>query len=157
MQYHVVPYNTMQYHVVLCNTVQYHSIPCNTVQYHAIPCNTKQYHAIPCNTMYYHAISGNTMQYHAISCTTMQYYASLITAAYHWPVGSIRQFLAQKGALIAILTYYWCSTHQLFHITPVLNTKLSLSEPFQLYQGQSLDSSAGYMYTLWVQQGITAR
>ena len=38
--------------------------------------------------------------------------------------------------------------HPLFQITPVLNTGLSLSEPLQLYQGQSLDSSAGYMYTL---------
>ena len=37
---------------------------------------------------------------------------------------------------------------KLFQITPVLNTGLSLSEPLQLYQGQSLDSSAGYMYTL---------
>ena len=33
--------------------------------------------------------------------------------------------------------------HQpLFQITPVLNTGLSLSEPLQLYQGQSLDLSA---------------
>ena len=47
--------------------------------------------------------------------------------------------------------------HPLFQITPVLNTGLSLSEPQQLYQGQSLDSSAGYMYTLWVQHDITAR
>ena len=47
--------------------------------------------------------------------------------------------------------------HPLFQITPVLNTGLSLSEPLQLYQRQSLDSSAGYMYTLWVQQDITAR
>ena len=36
----------------------------------------------------------------------------------------------------------------LFQITTVLNTGLSLSEPLQLYQRQSLDSSAGYMYTL---------
>ena len=53
--------------------------------------------------------------------------------------------------------------HPLFQITPVLNTGLSLSEPLQLYKGynaiqrQSLDSSAGYMYTLWVQQDIAAR
>ena len=33
----------------------------------------------------------------------------------------------------------------------------SLSEPLKLYQRQSLDSSAGYKYTLWVQQDITAR
>ena len=33
--------------------------------------------------------------------------------------------------------------HPLFQITPVLNTGLSLSEPLQLYQRQSLDSSAG--------------
>ena len=32
--------------------------------------------------------------------------------------------------------------HPLFQITPVLNTGLSLSEPLQLYQGQSLDLSA---------------
>ena len=38
--------------------------------------------------------------------------------------------------------------HPLFQITPVLNTGLSLSEPLQKFQGQSLDSSAGYMYTL---------
>ena len=43
--------------------------------------------------------------------------------------------------------------HPLFQNTPVLNTGLTLSEPLQ----QSLDSSAGYMYTLWVQQDITAR
>ena len=36
----------------------------------------------------------------------------------------------------------------LFQITPVLDTGLSLSEPLQLYQRQSLDSFAGYMYTL---------
>ena len=47
--------------------------------------------------------------------------------------------------------------HPLFQITSVLNTGLSLSEPLQPYQGQLLDSSAGYMYTLWVQQDITAR
>ena len=51
-------------------------------------------------------------------------------------------FLAPSGALIAIPTYYWYSTHPLFQITPVLNTGLSLSEPLQLYQGQSLDLSA---------------
>ena len=45
-------------------------------------------------------------------------------------------------------------TTPLFQTTPVLNTGLSLSEPIQLYQRQSLDSSAGY---LWVQQDITAR
>ena len=47
--------------------------------------------------------------------------------------------------------------HPLFQITPVFdnNIRLSLSEPIQLYQKQSLDSSAGYMYTLWVQQDIT--
>ena len=40
--------------------------------------------------------------------------------------------------------------HPLFQITPVLdnNIGLSLSEPLQLYQKQSLDSSAGYIYTL---------
>ena len=32
--------------------------------------------------------------------------------------------------------------HPLFQITPVLNTGLSLSEPLQLYKGQSLDLSA---------------
>ena len=49
--------------------------------------------------------------------------------------------------------------HPLFQITPVLdnNIGLSLSEPLELYQGQSLASSARYMYTLWVQQDITAR
>ena len=47
--------------------------------------------------------------------------------------------------------------HPPFQITPVLdnNIGLSLSEPLQLYQKQSLDSYAGYMYTLWVQQDIT--
>ena len=43
-------------------------------------------------------------------------------------------FLAPSGALIAIPTYYWYSTHPLFQITPVLNTGLSLSEPLQLYK-----------------------
>ena len=38
--------------------------------------------------------------------------------------------------------------HPLFQITPVLDTGLSLSEPRQLYQGPSLDSSAVYMDTL---------
>ena len=55
-------------------------------------------------------------------------------------------------------TYYWTNTtYHLFRYTPVLNTGLSLSEPLQIYQRQSLDSSASYMYTLWVQQDITAR
>ena len=58
---------------------------------------------------------------------------------------------------MAIPTYYGPTSTPLFQITPVLNTGLSLSEPLQLYQRQSLDSSAGYMYTLWVQQDITAR
>ena len=45
--------------------------------------------------------------------------------------------LAPSGALIAIPTYYWSTTHPtpLFQITPVLNTGLSLSEPLQLYKG----------------------
>ena len=49
-----------------------------------------------------------------------------------------RTFLAPSGALIAIPTYYWSTTPQptqLFQITPVLNTGLSLSEPLQLYKG----------------------
>ena len=58
---------------------------------------------------------------------------------------SIHILLALSGALIAI------------RIASVLNTGLSLSEPLQLYQKQSRDSSAGYMYTLWEQQDITAR
>ena len=47
----------------------------------------------------------------------------------------------------------------LFQITLVLdnNIGLSLSVPLQLYQKQLLDSSAGYMYILWVQQDITIR
>ena len=54
-------------------------------------------------------------------------------------------------------------TTPLCQITPVLNTGLSLSEPLQLYKGynaiqrQSLDSSADYMYILWVQQDTAAR
>ena len=44
-----------------------------------------------------------------------------------------------------------------FRYTPALNTGLSLSESQQQYQRQSLESFAGYMYTLWVQQDITAR
>ena len=48
--------------------------------------------------------------------------------------------------------------HPLFQITPVLNTGLSLLSHYSnIYHRQSLDSSAGYMYTLWVQQDITAR
>ena len=54
--------------------------------------------------------------------------------------------LAPSGALIAIPTYYWSTTTHFFSNTPVLNT--GLSEPQQLYHMQSLDSSAGYMYTL---------
>ena len=50
--------------------------------------------------------------------------------------------LAPSGALIAIPAYNWYSTQPLFQITSVLNTGLSLSEPLQLYQGQSLDLSA---------------
>ena len=64
--------------------------------------------------------------------------------------------LAPSGALIAIPTYYW-PIPTFSDNTPVLNTGLSLSEPLQLYQGQSLDSSAGFMYTSWEQQGLTAR
>ena len=96
-----------------CKMVQDGTRWCNIVQDSAIPCNTMQHHAIPCNTMQYHAIPCNTMQYNAIPCNTMQYHASLITAdgAYHCPVGSIWLFLAPSGALIAIPTYYWSSTH----------------------------------------------
>ena len=43
--------------------------------------------------------------------------------------------LAPSGALIAIPTYYWPSTHPLFQITPVLNTGLSLSEPVEPFKG----------------------
>ena len=74
----------------------------HTMQYNAIPCNTMQYHAIPCNTMQYHAIQCNTMQYHACFTTA--------DGAYHCPDGSIWPFLALSGALIAIPTYYWCTT-----------------------------------------------
>ena len=57
----------------------------------------------------------------------------------------IFQFLlAPSGALIAIPTYYWSPPPHFFRYTPVLNTGLSLTE---LYQRQSLDSSAGNMYT----------
>ena len=64
---------------------------------------------------------------------------------------SVRSFNSHSVLLV--------TQHQqpLFQITPVLNTGLSLSDPLQLYQGQSLDSSVGYMYTLWVQEDITAR
>ena len=58
--------------------------------------------------------------------------------------------LAPSGALIAIPDLLLTHHPTFFQITPVLknNIELSLSEPLQLYQKQSLDSSAGYMYTL---------
>merc|ERR1711949_10687 len=140
----------MQYHAIPCNTMQYHAIPCNTMHFYAW--NIMKYHAIPCNTMQYHAIQCNTMQYHAIPCNTMQYHASLITAdgAYHCPVGSIMAIFSSVRSSNShpdLLVIHHPPT-PLFQITPVLNTGLSLSEPLQLYQKQSLDSSAGYMYTL---------
>ena len=77
----------------------------------------------------------------------------------HTTVGPVGSILLFSGALIAIPTYYWPSTHPTFSDLAFLplynNIGLSLSEPLQLYQKQSLDSSAGYMYTLWVQQDIT--
>ena len=54
--------------------------------------------------------------------------------------------LAPSGALIAIPTYLWYATtitHPTFSDT--LWSWLSLSNPLQLYQRQSLDSSAGNM------------
>ena len=36
-----------------------------------------------------------------------------------------------------------------------IGLSLSVSEPQQLYQKQSLDSSAGYIRTFWVHQDIT--
>ena len=61
-----------------------------------------------------------------------------------------KKFLAPSGALIAIPTYYWPTpTFSDLACRPLYNNiGLSLSEPLQLYQKQSLDSSAGYMYTL---------
>ena len=68
------------------------------------------------------------------------------TAIFSWWL-----LLAPSGALIAIPTYYWPSTHPTFSDLAFLplynNIGLSLSEPLQLYQKQSLASSAGYMYT----------
>ena len=64
-------------------------------------------------------------------------------------VSSVRSSYSHPDLLVI-------QNHPLFLITPVLDTRLSLSETIELYQKQSLDSSAGYMYTLWVQQDITA-
>ena len=75
-------------------------------------------------------------------------------------ISSIRSSYIHPGLLVITTT---TTNTPLFQITPVLNTGLSLSEPLQLYKGynalqrQSLDSSAGHMYTLWVQQDIAAR
>merc|ERR1711902_364487 len=97
-----------------------------------------QYNAMTCYAMQYLAIQCNTMQYHAIPCNTMQYHGTLKTAdgAYHCPVGSIMAIFSSVRSsyshpdLLLITT-----TTQLFQITPVLNTGLSLSEPLQLYKG----------------------
>ena len=95
------------------------------------------------------------MQYHAIPCNTMQYHGTLITAdgAYHCPVGSIMAIFSSVRSSNSHpdLLLIHPTTHPLFQITPVFDTGLSLSEPIQLYQGRSLDSSSGYMCTLWVQ------
>ena len=51
-----------------------------------------------------------------------------------------------------------CLTVKTYNAMPLydnIGLSLFVSEPLQLYQKQSLDSSAGYMYTLWVQQDIT--
>ena len=64
-------------------------------------------------------------------------------------ISSVRSFNSHPDLLVI--------HHPLFQITPVLNTGLSLSEPLQLYKRQSLDLYAGYMYTIWVQQDLTAR
>ena len=144
----------MQDHAIPCNTMQDHAIPCKTMQYHAIPCTTMQYHAIPCITMQYHASQCNTMQFHAISCNTMRHYkccrsVPVPCGQYKAIFSSVRSSNSHPDLLV--------THHPLFQITPVLNTRSKLSEPLQLYQRQSLDSFAGYMYTLWVQQDITAR
>merc|ERR1712004_291106 len=146
----------MQYNAKPCHTMQYHAIPCNTMQYNAIPCNTMQYHAIPCNTMQYHAIQCNTMQYYAIQCNTMQYNASLITAdgAYHCPVGSIIAIFSSVRSSYShpdlLLNH---PTTPLFQITPVLNTGLSLSEPLQLYKGNTWQDS-GILWNTLAYSGI---
>ena len=64
-------------------------------------------------------------------------------------VSSVRSSNSHPNLL---LIHHHPPTTQLFQITPVLvldnNIGLSLSESLQLYQRQSLDSPAGYMYTL---------
>ena len=44
---------------------------------------------------------------------------------------------------------------QLFQITPVLNTGLSLSEPLQLYKGNHWTRCAGFIDASWIRLGIT--
>ena len=71
-------------------------------------------------------------------------------------ISSVRSSYSHPDLLLIQPTPPPPTTH-FFSNTPVLNTRLSLSGPLQLYQRQSLDSPAGYMYTLWVQQDISAR
>ena len=58
--------------------------------------------------------------------------------------------LAPSGALIAIPTYYWPTNtnhYFKFSMSVIIKHWLSLSDPLQIYQKQSLDSSAGHIYT----------
>ena len=61
-------------------------------------------------------------------------------------ISSVRSSNSHPDLLVITTT----TTTPLFQITPVLdkNSGLSLSEPLQLYHKQSLDSYAGYMYTI---------
>ena len=160
MQYHAIPCNTMQYHAIPCNTMQCHAIPCNTMQYHAIPCNTMQYYALQCNSMQYHAIPCNTMQYNAIPCIINNCWRSVPL-----PCGQYMAILlAPSGALIAIPTYYWPTTPPHFfrsHRSSTLDfhflSHYSYIKAIMLYKGNHWTYLLATLYTLWVQQDITAR
>ena len=61
-----------------------------------------------------------------------------ILAGFSYIISSVRSSNSHPDLLVIQQQHH----HPLFQITPVLNTGLSLSEPLQLYQGQSLDLSA---------------
>ena len=68
--------------------------------------------------------------------------------------------LAPSGALIAIPTYYWSSTHFFrSHRSSTLDfhflSHYSYIKAIKLYKGNHWTRSAGFMDTLWVRLGIT--
>merc|ERR1712092_35943 len=107
MAYSGILWHTLAYSGIHWHTLAYSGILWHTLAYSCILWHTLAYSGTPWHILAYSGILWHTLAYSGIIS------ASSITAdgAYHCPVGSIWPFLAPSGALIAIPTYYWSSTH----------------------------------------------